>query len=115
VLKLDAAVDGLLESVDGAPRGLTARRLIDTYSTMIGIETQSLLIEGPVDTATPAALEALGEALRRIHPRRASVGTATRPPGVEGKARLIPLSAARLRAAVLQLRTAAPGVDIVAY
>lgn len=113
VLKLDAATDDLLAAVDGAPTGLTVRRLIDVYASLIGIETQTLLIAGPVDTATPDALDALGEALRAIRPRRACVGTATRAPG--GGATVIPLSPGRLRAAVRHLRAAAPGVDVVAY
>lgn len=115
VLKLDAARDDLLRAVDGAPGGLSASRLVETYATLIGIETQTLLIAGPVDTATPAALDALAGALRRIRPRRASVGTATRAPGGPGGAGVIPLSAARLRAAARHLQAAAPGVDIVSY
>jgi len=115
VLKLDAARDDLLAAVDGAPRGLSARRLVQLYATLIGIETQTLLVAGPVDTATPAALDALGEALRQIRPRRALIGTATRAPGGPAGAGVVPLSPARLRAAAQHLRAAAGGVDVVAY
>ena len=60
------------------PRGLSARRLIEVYASMIGIETQTVLVHGTVDNATPDALDALGEALRFIHPRSAHVGTIDR-------------------------------------
>ena len=116
VLKLDAARDDLLRALNAAPRGLSARRLIDVYGTMIGIETQTLLVHGAVDNATPDALDSLGEALRFIHPRRAHVGTITRAPAVTPlHSSMLPLSVADLDAAVARLRTVAPGIDIIAY
>ncbi len=116
VLKLDAARDDLLWALNAPPRGLSARRLIGTYATMIGIETQTLLVRGAVDNATPDALDALGEALRFIHPRRAHVGTMSRAPAVTADdAAMIPLSVAELDAAATRLRTKAPGIDVIAY
>jgi wyosine [tRNA(Phe)-imidazoG37] synthetase (radical SAM superfamily) len=116
VVKLDAAVDDLLHALDGAPAGLSAQRLIDVYRTMSGIETQTLLVRGRVDNATPEALEALGAALRVIRPRRAQVGTLTRAPAPIGPpAALSPLSRDELQRAVERLRAAAPGVEIVVY
>ena len=116
VLKLDAARDDLLRALNAAPRGLSARRLIDVYATMIGIETQTLLVRGTVDNATPDALDALGEALRFIHPRSAHVGTITRAPAATPvHSSMLPLSVADVDAAVARLRTVAPGIDIIAY
>lgn len=116
VLKLDAARDDLLHALDGAPPGLSARRLIEAYATMIGIETQTLLVRGAVDNATPGALAALGVALRFIRPRRAQIGTLTRAPAaMDPHALVFALPRAELLAAVERLRTAAPGVEIVAY
>ena len=116
VLKLDAARDEILRGLDGAPFGLSARRLVGLYATMIGIETQTMLVRGAVDNATPEALDALGEALRFIHPRRAQIGTVSRAPAVADRARpLWPVSRGELRRAVTRLRAAAPGVEIVAY
>ena len=116
MLKLDAARDDLLRALNAAPRGLSARRLIDVYATMIGIETQTLLVRGTVDNATPDALDALGEALRFIHPRSAHVGTITRAPAATPvHSSTLPLSVADVDAAVARLRTVAPGIDIIAY
>lgn len=115
VLKLDAARDDLLGAVDGAPSGLTTARVIAVYATMIGIETQTMLVSAPVDNATPAALDALAEALRRIRPRRALIGTVTRSPGGPDGSAVAPLSRERLHRAVAHLRAGAPGVDITAY
>ena len=116
VLKLDAARDDLLRDLNCGPRGLSVGRLIHSYAGMIGIETQTLLVRGAVENATPDALDALGEALRLIHPRRAQIGTITRAPAPArtGPA-VLPLSPAALQAAVARLRRAAPGVDIGAY
>jgi wyosine [tRNA(Phe)-imidazoG37] synthetase (radical SAM superfamily) len=116
VLKLDAARDDLLRALDGAPHGLSARRLVQVYGTMIGIETQSILVRGDVDNAAPDALDALGAALRFIHPRRAGIGTITRAPGDERSASGIrPLASSEIDIAVARLRRAAPNVEIVAY
>jgi wyosine [tRNA(Phe)-imidazoG37] synthetase (radical SAM superfamily) len=115
VLKLDAARDDLLRALDRGPRGLTVRHLIRIFSGMIGIETQTILARGAVDNATPDALDALGEALRAIHPRQAQVGTITRAPAEPGEQPLIPLSLAELGAAVAHLRRVARGIEIVAY
>jgi len=116
VLKLDAARDDLLRALDAAPRGLSSRRLVEVFATMIGIETQTLLVRGAVDNATPDALDALGEALRFIHPRRAHVGTITRAPAAAPvDSSMLPLSVGDLDAAVARLRTVAPGIDVIAY
>jgi wyosine [tRNA(Phe)-imidazoG37] synthetase (radical SAM superfamily) len=116
VMKLDAARDDLLRALDRGPRRLSARRLVATLAGMIGIETQTILVGGAIDNATPAALDALGEALRFIHPQRALVGTLTRAPAVhEPGQRLLPLTASDLHAAVAHLRGRAPGIEIVAY
>jgi wyosine [tRNA(Phe)-imidazoG37] synthetase (radical SAM superfamily) len=116
VLKLDAVGAELLRALDGAPRGLSVRRLIETYSGLIGIETQTMLVRGAVDNATPDALDALGEALRFIHPRRAQVGTLTRAPAASEAGRALwPLPPEDLDAAVARLRRAAPGIEIAAY
>jgi wyosine [tRNA(Phe)-imidazoG37] synthetase (radical SAM superfamily) len=116
VLKLDAARDDLLRDLNCGPRGLSASRLIRSYAGMIGIETQTVLVRGAVENATPDALDALGEALRLIHPRRAQVGTITRAPAAAriGPA-VLPLSPAALQAAVARLRRAAPAIEIAAY
>jgi len=116
VLKLDAARDDLLHALNATPRGLSVRRLIEVYASMIGIETQTLLVRGAVDNATPDAIDALGEALRFIHPRRAHLGTITRAPAVTPVySSMLPLSDADLDAAATRLRTIAPGIDIFAY
>jgi len=115
VLKLDAARDDLLRALDRGPRGLSVERLVRTYSGMIGIETQTILVRGAVDNATPDALDALAAALREIHPRQAQIGTITRTPAEPQDKPLIPLSLAELGAAVAHLRRAARGVEIVAY
>jgi wyosine [tRNA(Phe)-imidazoG37] synthetase (radical SAM superfamily) len=116
VVKLDAARDDLLRALDGAPRGLSARRLIRAYGTIAGLETQSMLVRGAVNNATPAALDALGAALQAIRPRKAAIGTITRAPADEQAASGVqPLSAEQLAGAVAHLRWVAPDVDIVAY
>lgn len=116
VVKLDAARDDLLRALDGAPRGLSARRLIEAYGTMAGLETQSMLVRGAVNNATPAALDALGAALQAIRPRKAAIGTITRAPADEQAASGIqPLSAEQLAGAVAHLRWVAPDIDIAAY
>lgn len=116
VLKLDAADDDILRQLDRAPTGLSAHRLVKTFAQMIGIETQTMLVRGAVDNATPAALDALGDALRLIFPRRAYVGTITRRPAVESAdRRLTPLEPAELEAAARRLRGRAPGVDVQVY
>jgi wyosine [tRNA(Phe)-imidazoG37] synthetase (radical SAM superfamily) len=116
VLKLDAARDDLLHALDGAPRGLSAAWLIRQYTALIGIETQTMLVRGAVDNATPDALDALGAALRFIHPRQAQVGTISRPPADQRAASgLFALSAQELAGAVARLRRAAPGVQVTAY
>jgi wyosine [tRNA(Phe)-imidazoG37] synthetase (radical SAM superfamily) len=116
VLKLDAARDDLLLDLNGVPEGLTAMRLIAQLARLMQIETQTILVHGAVDNATPDALELLGAALRFIHPRRAQVGTITRAPAsAAGLASLQALDPAALEAAVVQLRAHAPGVDICAY
>jgi wyosine [tRNA(Phe)-imidazoG37] synthetase (radical SAM superfamily) len=116
VLKLDAARDDLLHALDGAPPGLTAARLIRQYAALIGIETQTMLVQGAVENASPEALDALGAALRFIHPRRAQVGTITRAPADrQAAAGLVPLLPEDLERAVARLRRAAPGVDVTSY
>ena len=116
LLKLDAARDDLLHALDRPPQGLTARRLVQILAGMIGIETQTMLVRGAVNNASPPALEALGEALRLIHPRRAHVGTLTRAPAsTRVGPRVLPLTASQLHAAVARLRRLAPAVDVVVY
>jgi len=116
VLKLDAARDDLLLALNGAPEGLTAMRLIARLARLMRIETQTILVQGAVDNATPDALELLGAALRFIRPLRAQVGTITRAPASPAaRARVAPLDPAALDDAVAQLRAHAPGVDICAY
>jgi wyosine [tRNA(Phe)-imidazoG37] synthetase (radical SAM superfamily) len=116
VLKLDAARDELLRDLNQGPRRLSVRHLVDTFAGMIGVETQTILVRGAVENATPDALDALGEALRRIHPRRALVGTLTRAPSVvrSGPA-VLALSPVALLAAVTHLRRVAPAIEIGAY
>ena len=116
VLKLDAVVDDVLDQVNRPPSGLSAHRLVKTFAHLIGIETQTMLVHGAVDNATPHALDALGDALRLIFPRRAYVGTITRRPASEGAAdRLTPLEPAELEEAAHHLRHRAPGIDIEGY
>jgi wyosine [tRNA(Phe)-imidazoG37] synthetase (radical SAM superfamily) len=116
VLKLDAVQDDLWRQLDRPPRGLSAQRLVRTFSGMIGLETQTMLVRGAVDNATPAALDALGDAIRFIFPRRAHLGTITRTPAVEADdCRLIPLSAEELEIAADRVQRRAPGVDVRAY
>ena len=116
VLKLDAARDDLLRALNATPRGLSARRLIEVYARMMGVETQTLLVRGAVDNATPGAIDALGEALRCIHPRRAHLGTITRAPAATPVySSTLPLSVADLDAAAARLRTLAPGIEVIAY
>jgi wyosine [tRNA(Phe)-imidazoG37] synthetase (radical SAM superfamily) len=116
LLKLDAARDDLLHALDRPPAGLTARRLVQILAGMIGIETQTMLVRGAVDNASPPALEALGEALRLIHPRRAHVGTLTRAPAATRMGpRVLPLTPSQLHAAAARLRRLAPAVEIDLY
>jgi wyosine [tRNA(Phe)-imidazoG37] synthetase (radical SAM superfamily) len=116
VLKLDAVGDDLLRRLDRSPSGLSARRLVRTYGEMIGVETQTMLVRGRVDNASPEALDALGDALRYIFPRRAHIGTITRRPAVDaGDQPLMPLEAVELEAAAARLRRRAPGVDVRVY
>jgi wyosine [tRNA(Phe)-imidazoG37] synthetase (radical SAM superfamily) len=116
VLKLDAVHDDVLRLIDRPPSGLSGRRLVKTFAQMIGLETQTMLIRGPVDNATPEALDALGDALRYIFPRRAHLGTITRRPAVEaGNDRLTPLEPAELEFAAARVRRRAPGVDVRVY
>jgi wyosine [tRNA(Phe)-imidazoG37] synthetase (radical SAM superfamily) len=116
VLKLDAARDELWRDLNAGPRGLSVRDLISAFASMIGIETQTILVRGAVENATPDALDALAEALRLIQPRRAQVGTITRAPAAArtGPA-VLPISRAALNDAVARLRRGAPGVEIGAY
>lgn len=116
VLKLDTVRDDLLHGLDGAPSGLAARRLVRTFAEMIGIETQTMLVRGSVDNATPEALDALGDALRFIFPRRAYLGTITRrPANNHGERCLMPLDPAELEMAATRVRRRAPGVDVRVY
>jgi wyosine [tRNA(Phe)-imidazoG37] synthetase (radical SAM superfamily) len=116
VLKLDAVHGDLLQKLDRPPSGLSTRRLVDTYAEMIGLETQTMLVRGPVDNATPEALDALGDALRYIFPRRAHLGTITRQPALgAGDDQPVPLERAELEVAAARLRRRAPGVDIRVY
>jgi wyosine [tRNA(Phe)-imidazoG37] synthetase (radical SAM superfamily) len=116
VLKLDAVVDDVLGRLDHPPSGLSAHRLVKTFSQLIGIETQTMLVRGTVDNATPDALDALGDALRLIFPRRAYLGTITRRPASDSAAeRLTPLQPAELEEAARRLRRRAPGVDVQVY
>lgn len=114
VLKLDAARDDLLRQLDRPPSGLSARRLVRVLGEMIGLETQTMLVHGVVDNAAPDALDALGDALRFIFPRRAYLGTITRRPAV-GDPRLAPLTPSELEAAARRVRGRAPGVDVRVY
>jgi len=116
VLKLDAARDDLLAALDRPPSGLSARRLVRALAEMIGLETQTMLVRGPVDNATPEALDALGDALRFIFPRRAYLGTITRRPAAAAEASaLVPLAAPELERAAVRVRRRAPGVDVRVY
>jgi wyosine [tRNA(Phe)-imidazoG37] synthetase (radical SAM superfamily) len=116
VLKLDTVRDDLLRQLDRPPSGLSARRLVRTFAELIGVETQTMLVRGPVDNATPEALDDLGDALRYIFPRRAHVGTITRPPAHEiADSELLPLERDELEFAAARLRRRAPGVDIRVY
>jgi wyosine [tRNA(Phe)-imidazoG37] synthetase (radical SAM superfamily) len=116
VLKLDAVGDDLLRRLDRSPSGLSARRLVRSFGEMIGVETQTMLVRGAVDNATPEALDALGEALRYIFPRRAHIGTITRRPAVDAAdQRLTALEPAELEAAAARVRRRAPGVDVRVY
>jgi len=116
VLKQDAVVDDTWRRLDRPPSGLPARRLVKTFAEMIGLETQTMLVRGPVDNATPEALDALGDALRYIFPRRAHLGTISRRPAVDaGDHRLTPLEPAELEFAAARVRRRAPGVDVRVY
>lgn len=116
VVKLDAVEDDVWRRLDRPPNGLVPRRLVKTFSGMIGLETQTMLVRGPVDNATPEALDALGEALRFIFPRRAHLGTITRRPAIDpGDRRLTPLEPAELEVAAARVRRRAPGVDVRVY
>jgi wyosine [tRNA(Phe)-imidazoG37] synthetase (radical SAM superfamily) len=116
VLKLDAVRDDVLRQLDRPPSGLPATRLVRTFAEMIGLETQTMLVHGSVDNATPEALDALGDALRFIFPSRAYLGTITRRPANEaGDRGLTPLDPAELELAVARVRRRAPGVDVRVY
>jgi wyosine [tRNA(Phe)-imidazoG37] synthetase (radical SAM superfamily) len=116
VLKLDAARDDLLGQLDRPPSGLSAGRLVKTLAEMIGLETQTMLVRGAVDNATPEALDALGDALRFIFPRRAYLGTITRRPASEAaNAPLTPLAPLELELAAARVRRRAPGIDVRVY
>jgi wyosine [tRNA(Phe)-imidazoG37] synthetase (radical SAM superfamily) len=116
VLKLDAVADDLLRQLHRPPSGLSARRLVRTFGEMIGVETQTMLVRGAVDNATPEALDGLGDALRYIFPRRAHLVTITRRPAVDaGDRRLMPLDPVELEAAAARVRRRAPGVDVRVY
>jgi wyosine [tRNA(Phe)-imidazoG37] synthetase (radical SAM superfamily) len=116
VLKLDAVDDAVWRGLDRPPSGLVTRRLVKTFAAMIGLETQTLLVRGPVDNATPESLDALGDALRYIVPRRAHLGTISRRPAVDpGDRRLTPLAPAELEIAAARVRRRAPGVDVRVY
>ena len=116
VLKLDSVEDDIWCQLDRPPRGLSAHRLVKTFAGMIGLETQTMLVRGAVDNATPEALDALGDALRFIFPRRAHLGTITRSPAAQaGDCRLTPLAPGDLQVAAARVRRRAPGVDVRAY
>jgi wyosine [tRNA(Phe)-imidazoG37] synthetase (radical SAM superfamily) len=116
VLKLDAVSDDILHQLDRPPSGLSARRTVKVFAEMVGLETQTMLVRGAVDNATPEALDALGDALRFIFPRRAYLGTITRQPaGDVGEHRLTPLEPAELQMAAARVRRRAPGVDVRVY
>jgi wyosine [tRNA(Phe)-imidazoG37] synthetase (radical SAM superfamily) len=116
VLKLDAVDDDILRRLDRAPTGLSARRLVKTFAKMIGLETQTMLVRGSVDNTTPEALDALGDAIRFIFPRRAHLGTITRRPAIDADdRRLTPLEPAELQVAAARVRQRAPGVDVRVY
>src|SRR5215831_7939096 len=105
VLKLDAVRDDLLKKLARPPSGLSTRRLVRTFAEMIGLETQTMLVRGAVDNATPEALDALGDALRFIFPRLAYLGTVTRrPANAEGDRRLTPLDPGELELAATRVR-----------
>ena len=113
---LDAASDELLHALDRPPSGLSARRLVKTLAEMMGLETQTMLVRGSVDNATPDALDALGDALRFIFPRRAYLGTISRRPAAEsGDPGLTPLAPLDLELAAARIRRRAPGVDVRVY
>lgn len=116
VVKLDAVDDDVWRRLDRPPSGLVPRRLVKTFAEMIGLETQTMLVRGPVDNATPEALDALGDALRFIFPRRAHLGTITRRPAIDPvDGRLTPLEPAELEFAAARVRRRAPGVDVRVY
>jgi wyosine [tRNA(Phe)-imidazoG37] synthetase (radical SAM superfamily) len=116
VLKLDAVADSQFERLDGPPPGLTPRRVVRTFAEMIGLETQTMLVRGAVDNATPEALDALGEALRFIFPRRAHLGTITRRPAAGGaELGLTALAPWELEMAAARVRRRAPGVEVRIY
>jgi len=116
VVKLDTVRDEVLQELDRPPSGLHPTRLVHTFAQMIGLETQTMLVHGAVDNATPEALDALGDALRFIFPSRAYLGTITRRPANDlGGRRLTPLDPAELEMAARHLRRRAPGVDVRVY
>jgi wyosine [tRNA(Phe)-imidazoG37] synthetase (radical SAM superfamily) len=116
VLKLDTVRDDVLRELDRPPSALSPRRLVRTFAEMIGVETQTMLVRGTVDNATPEALDALGDALRFIFPRRAYLGTVTRrPASTLGDGRLRALEPTELELAAARVRRRAPGVDVRVY
>jgi wyosine [tRNA(Phe)-imidazoG37] synthetase (radical SAM superfamily) len=113
VLKLDIVCDDVFRQLSRPPSGLSSRRLVKTFAEMIGLETQTMLVRGTVDNTTPEALDALGDALKYIFPRRAHLGTLTRRPAVEERGgRLAPLEPAEMEVAAARVRRRAPGVDV---
>jgi len=116
VVKLDTVRDDVLRALSRPPSGLHATRLVKTFAEMIGLETQTMLVHGAVDNATPEALDALGDALRFIFPSRAYLGTITRRPANDLESRrLTPLDPVELEMAAAQVRRRAPGVDVRVY
>jgi wyosine [tRNA(Phe)-imidazoG37] synthetase (radical SAM superfamily) len=112
VLKLDAARQDLFSALNGPPPGLQVEQVIGTMAGMIGVETQTLLVRGAVDNATPDALAALAWALGRIRPDAAQFMTVTRHPASPDA---MPLPRPELELAAETLRQRVPGLRVDVY